>query len=124
MDPPPMPVRPEQNPAPTPTMSDFSTKPIESTASVYRRDDRIAMSAARCYNARVILSVLVKPRARRPRVVREGDSVTVWVDAPPVDGRANERALRLIAEEFGVPRSAVRLRAGRSGRTKLVEVVR
>jgi uncharacterized protein YggU (UPF0235/DUF167 family) len=39
-----------------------------------------------------------------------------------VDGAANHAVLRLIAEEMDVPRSAVRLAAGASGRRKLVTV--
>jgi uncharacterized protein YggU (UPF0235/DUF167 family) len=44
------------------------------------------------------------------------------VAAPAVDGAANHAILRLIAEELDIPRTAVRLAAGASGRRKLVAV--
>jgi hypothetical protein len=44
------------------------------------------------------------------------------VAAPPADGAANEALCRLVARELGIPRGAVRLVAGASGRRKLVEV--
>jgi len=67
-------------------------------------------------------SVTVKPRARHAKLLRDGSHLTVWVDAPPVDGRANERLVELIAEALGVPRRAVRIQTGHAGRKKLVEV--
>ena len=42
--------------------------------------------------------------------------------APPVDGAANEALIRFLADRLEVPRSAVELVSGRSGRTKVVAV--
>lgn len=47
----------------------------------------------------------------------------VRVTAPPVDGRANEALLRLLARILDLPPSALRLVAGESARSKIVEVV-
>lgn len=44
------------------------------------------------------------------------------VAAPPVEGAANQALLRLLADELGVARRAVRLVAGAAGRQKLVVV--
>jgi len=46
----------------------------------------------------------------------------VRLTAPPVDGAANEALVRFLAEQLDVPRSAVRLDAGATGRSKLVTV--
>jgi hypothetical protein len=48
--------------------------------------------------------------------------LAVRVTAPPVDGRANEALLRLLARALGLPPSAVRLVAGESARSKIVEI--
>jgi uncharacterized protein (TIGR00251 family) len=69
------------------------------------------------------LQIHVQPRARRTRIVgRHGGAVKVQIQAPPVGGAANAALIELLAETLGVPRHAVRLRHGRSGREKLVEV--
>jgi uncharacterized protein (TIGR00251 family) len=69
------------------------------------------------------LQVHVQPRARRSRVVgRHGDAVKVQVQAAPVGGAANAELIALLAEILGVPRRAVRVHHGQSGRDKLVEV--
>ena len=44
------------------------------------------------------------------------------VTAPPVDGKANAALCALIAEAAGVPRSAVQVVRGASGRDKVVRV--
>jgi hypothetical protein len=51
-----------------------------------------------------------------------GDAIRLRLTAPPVEGAANEALVRFLASRLEVPRSAVELVAGRTGRTKLVEV--
>ncbi len=46
----------------------------------------------------------------------------VWVNAPPVEGAANQAVLEAVAKELGVRVSAVSLRSGGRSRTKVVEV--
>jgi uncharacterized protein (TIGR00251 family) len=71
----------------------------------------------------VVLTLHVQPRATRTEVVgRHGDAIKVRVHAPPVDGAANQELLRFLAERLDLPRSALRLVAGESGRRKRVAV--
>lgn len=51
-----------------------------------------------------------------------GDVLQVRLKAPPVDGKANDALVRLIAKRLGVPRSAVTLARGASARNKLLEI--
>jgi len=71
----------------------------------------------------VRFSVRVKPRASRGAVlgVREG-SLEVSVTAPPVDGQANEAVVKELAAALGVPRRAVTIVAGDTGKQKIIEV--
>ena len=69
------------------------------------------------------LQVKVKPRARTSELSQAADGT--WVaklKAPPVDGKANAELIGLVAERFRCPRAAVTIKAGASGRTKLVRV--
>jgi uncharacterized protein len=71
----------------------------------------------------VMLQVKVKPRARVSELSQAADGT--WIaklKSPPVDGRANEELVRLVAEKFQCGRAAVTIKAGASGRTKLVRV--
>ena len=65
----------------------------------------------------------VQPRASRTGLAgRHGDALKIRLSAPPVDGAANEALVRFLAHRLEVPRSAVRLEAGATGRSKLVSV--
>lgn len=69
------------------------------------------------------LEIHVKPNARRESVEKQPDGTyKVALNAPPVEGRANERLIELLAEHFKVPKSSVTILRGQSGRKKLVEI--
>jgi uncharacterized protein (TIGR00251 family) len=70
------------------------------------------------------LDVKVVPNASRAEVMDEGgDRLKVRLDAPPVDGKANERLLHYLARTvFGLPKSRVILVRGEQGREKTVEL--
>jgi len=75
------------------------------------------------WRASVILRVKVKPNARTSELVQAADGT--WLarlKSPPVDGRANEELVALVARQFKCPKGSVSIKAGASGRTKLVEV--
>jgi uncharacterized protein (TIGR00251 family) len=69
------------------------------------------------------IAIRVQPRAARDEIAgaREG-ALLVRVTAPPVDGRANEAACKLIAKRLGVAPSRVSVVRGAAARDKLVEV--
>ncbi len=71
------------------------------------------------------LQVKVRPRSRSSSLQQAADgSWIAQLKSPPVDGKANAELVALVAAHFGCPRSAVRIRAGASGRLKLVQVER
>jgi uncharacterized protein YggU (UPF0235/DUF167 family) len=65
----------------------------------------------------------VQPRAKRSEIAGErAGAVLIRVAAPPVDGKANAAVCALVASRAGVPRSAVSILRGASGRDKVLEV--
>ena len=71
----------------------------------------------------VTLDIAVKPRSSREGVGPvQGDRLVVAVNAPPVEGKANEAVVRVLAETFGVPRSRVAIVRGETGRRKTVRI--
>lgn len=71
----------------------------------------------------VRIPVRAQPRASRSELAGEYDgALKVRLAAPPVEGAANEELVRLLARLLGVPKSAVRVVSGESGRNKMVEV--
>lgn len=71
----------------------------------------------------MIIQVRVKPNARESTLTRSDDgSWVALLKSPPVDGKANRELVALVARHFGCARTSVSIKAGGSGRTKLVEV--
>ena len=69
------------------------------------------------------VSVRVVPRASREGVAGfEGGVVRIRLNAPPVEGQANDALVRFLAKAVGVPRSRVTLVTGERGRSKIVRV--
>ena len=69
-------------------------------------------------------SVVVKPRSKSEGVSSlEDGSIVVRVNAPPVDGKANERVIELLADHFGVPQRNIRIAVGEGNRKKIIEVL-
>ena len=71
----------------------------------------------------VRFAVRVQPRSARVGVDgAHGDALRVRVQAPPVDGAANDAVIEVLADALGVARRAVRIIAGDASRSKVVEV--
>lgn len=71
----------------------------------------------------VRIAVQITPNARKTEVVGEtGDALRIKLQAPPVDGKANEALIRYLAERLAVPKSSVSIAHGLTGRKKLLEV--
>jgi len=69
------------------------------------------------------IRVKVKPNARVYGIEELSDgSWLARVKSPPVDGRANEELLALLAQHFKVRKAQVSINSGVSGRLKLVRI--
>lgn len=67
--------------------------------------------------------VYVQPRASRAEITGlHGDALRVRLTAPPVEGRANEALVALLAGFLGLPKSRLSIVSGATSRTKSVEV--
>ena len=71
----------------------------------------------------VRVSVHVQPRASRSEIAGlHGAALKVRLQAPPVEGAANEALVALLADRLGVSRRAIRVVAGATSRSKVVEI--
>ena len=71
----------------------------------------------------MLVQIKVKPNSRKPRLEEAGGgAMTAYLKSPPVEGKANEELIAVLAGHYGVPKSKVRIKTGSSSRTKLVEI--
>lgn len=69
-------------------------------------------------------SIKVQARARREEVVGvHAGLLRIRVTAPPVEGRANEAVVALLAQHLRVPQSSIKIAAGAQTPIKRVEVL-
>ncbi len=69
------------------------------------------------------LAVQISPNAKRTEVVGEAEAVLkIKLQAPPVDGKANDMLIRYIADRLDVPKSAVSITHGLTSKKKLIEI--
>lgn len=65
----------------------------------------------------------IKPHSSRQRLVRNSSGeLCLELTAPPVEGRANEACIELLADFLKVPRSSITIASGERGRLKLVQI--
>jgi uncharacterized protein (TIGR00251 family) len=72
----------------------------------------------------VVITVRVIPRAARSGLAgTRGDALLVRLQAPPVEGAANDALIEVLAKALQVPKRAVSIVAGDRSRQKRVRVV-
>ena len=69
------------------------------------------------------IQVKVKPRARVSGLEQLSDGTWLArVKSPPIDGKANQELVALIARHFGARKAQVSIKSGAAGRMKLVRI--
>jgi len=76
----------------------------------------------------LILRVRLTPKGGRDalggraELAEGGAALAARVSAPPVEGAANKALVRLVAKNFGVPKSAVEILGGETSRLKTLRI--
>lgn len=65
----------------------------------------------------------MQPGARKSGIAGfHGDALKIRIAAPAVDNKANAALAGFLSEALGVPKSAIAIRHGATGRRKVVEI--
>ena len=72
---------------------------------------------------RLTLTLHIQPNARKSEIAGlHGDALKIRIAAPAVDNKANAALIDFLSETLGVPKSAIAIRHGTTGRRKVVEI--
>jgi uncharacterized protein (TIGR00251 family) len=72
----------------------------------------------------VVITLHIQPGAKITEVAGEhGEALKIRLNAPPVDGKANDSLIAYLADLLGLPKSRVVLESGLSSRSKRVRAV-
>jgi uncharacterized protein len=75
--------------------------------------------------AATVIQVKVKPNARVSAFTQADDGTWLaQIKSPPIDGKANEELIALVAQHFRCRKSCVSIKSGASGRLKRVSIER
>ena len=70
-----------------------------------------------------LIQVKVKPNARVSTLCEMPDGTWLaQIKSPPVDGKANDELVALVAQHFELAKSRISVKSGASGRIKLVNI--
>jgi uncharacterized protein (TIGR00251 family) len=70
-----------------------------------------------------ILQIKVKPNSRASLLEQNDDGTWLaQIKSPPVDGKANDELIALVAKHFGCRKSEVSIKSGGSSRIKLIQI--
>ena len=70
-----------------------------------------------------LIRVKVTPRSSKNRIAgKEKDFYRVKVTSAPVEGKANDALIALLAEELGVPKRDIEIVSGKTGRLKTIRI--
>jgi len=70
-----------------------------------------------------LIKVKVLPRSSRTEIAGRGNDVyRVKITDPPVEGRANQALIALLAEKLEVPKRDIEIVSGKSGRLKTIRI--
>jgi hypothetical protein len=72
---------------------------------------------------RAVFDVTVTPKSSRSLVAAdEHGNIKVYLNSPPVEGKANKECIALISKKLGIPKSKITIEKGEKGRSKRIAV--
>jgi len=70
-----------------------------------------------------VIQIKVKPNSRASLLEQNEDGTFVaQLKSPPVDGKANEELIALVAKYFNCRQSDITIKSGSASRTKLIQI--
>ena len=70
----------------------------------------------------VDLTIHVQPKSSQAKILIENGSIRVWVNAPPVDGAANDAVVKLFSKALKIAKSKISIIRGESSREKTLRI--
>ena len=70
------------------------------------------------------IQLIVKPNYKQSKVIESDNaSLVVYLKSPPIDGKANQELISILAQKYRVTKKQIKLKSGLSRRKKLIEII-
>lgn len=71
------------------------------------------------------LSIIAHPNSKKPRIEKDLLGVLhVYVNSPPLEGKANRAIIEALTEYFGIKKGCVILLSGTKSKSKTFEIIK
>ncbi|GER88331.1 UPF0235 protein [Dictyobacter vulcani] len=70
----------------------------------------------------MLISIRVVPRSGKNTLEWEGEGLKARLTAPPVEGAANQALIALLSSQLSIPKRAITIVRGITGRQKVVAI--
>ena len=71
----------------------------------------------------MLIKIKVFPKAKKEKVLQiDKDKLNVWVKEAPKEGRANKRAIELVADFLKIPQNKIQIVKGRKTPNKIFKI--
>lgn len=70
----------------------------------------------------VDINIHVQPKSSQAKIILENGIIRVWVNAPPVDGEANDAVVKLFSKALKVAKGKIEIIRGHSSREKTLRI--
>ena len=71
---------------------------------------------------KVDINIHVQPKSSQAKIVLEDNRIRVWVNAPPIDGAANDAIIKLFSKTIKVAKGKIEIIKGQSSREKTLRI--
>ncbi len=72
----------------------------------------------------LVINIKVEPRSLHPGIAGPyGEGLKVKLTSPPVEGRANEELIEILAKEFKISKKDVEIISGKKSKNKIVRLL-
>ena len=72
----------------------------------------------------LVINIKVEPRSSHPGIAGPyGEGLKVKLTSPPVEGRANEELIEILAKEFKIRKKDVEIISGKKSKNKIVRLL-
>lgn len=66
--------------------------------------------------------IRVKPNSHQEKIEKTENDYLIFVKEPPVDNRANQAVIKVLANYFKIPKSRISILSGLKSKQKVIEV--
>ncbi len=72
---------------------------------------------------KILFDIAVSPKSSRSMIsIGPGNSIKVYLNAPPIDGKANSELVSLFSKKLKIPKSCITIISGEKGKKKRIAI--